>query len=69
MSSVDSRPELPEMNVPQPMLLALLGRKKAKLENERMLSRHHKSEYEETSRKLWEKSIAMDKLLSKIKKG
>ncbi|KAI3748913.1 hypothetical protein L6452_12334 [Arctium lappa] len=41
--------------------------KKAKLENERMISRQCKVGYEDTSRKLWEKSLAMNILLSKIK--
>ncbi|KAI3685154.1 hypothetical protein L6452_34389 [Arctium lappa] len=44
-----------------------LGRKKAKLENERMISRQRKADYEDTSRKLWEKTLDMEKLMSKIK--
>ncbi|KAI3771491.1 hypothetical protein L6452_02656 [Arctium lappa] len=44
-----------------------LGRKKVKLEKERMVSRMHKNDYEATSRKLWEKTLAMDKLFEKIK--
>ncbi|KAI3715863.1 hypothetical protein L6452_22851 [Arctium lappa] len=43
-----------------------LGQNKAKLLNGSKISRMRKAEYEDTSRKLLEKTIAMDKLLAKI---
>ncbi|KAI3728988.1 hypothetical protein L6452_17633 [Arctium lappa] len=43
-----------------------IGQKKAKILNERKISHMRKADYEDTSRKLWEKTIAMDKLLAKI---
>ncbi|KAI3706955.1 hypothetical protein L6452_25064 [Arctium lappa] len=91
ISSTDSPEELPQEDVPQSMLRALvnqnqrlleenhrlkarlniyaekMGRKKAKLENERNISRMRKADCEDLSRKLWEKTFAMDKLLGKVK--
>ncbi|KAI3681350.1 hypothetical protein L6452_36142 [Arctium lappa] len=46
-----------------------MGRKKAKLENERMVSRMRKADYEDVFRKLWDKTFEMDKPRSKIKTG